>query len=112
MRGNLCVVLHGRELRVRQLRVRQLRLRQLRLRHLYCLNGCRLHGRKKPPQVADVKQRKPVNISAVVTLDAIKLENPNPILGLHVHGLPLAHIKREIPFIKLTHHQIHPQIRG
>ena len=48
-----------------------------------------LHGRKKPPQVADVKQRKPVNISAVVILVAIKLENPNPILGLHVHGLPL-----------------------
>ena len=69
-----------------------------------------LHGRKKNPQVADVKRRKPVEV--VVTPDAIKLENPNPILGLHVHGLPLAHIKREIPFIKLTHHQIHPQIRG
>ena len=71
-----------------------------------------LHGRKKTPQAADVKQRKPVEVAAVVTLGAIKLENPNPILRLDVHGLPLAHIKREIPFIKLTHHQIHPQIRG
>ena len=107
MRGNLCVVLHGRELRIRQLRIRH-----LRLRHLYCLNGCRLYLRKKTPQAADVKQRKPVEVAVVLTLVAIKLENPNPILGLHVHGLPLAHIKCEIPFVKLTHHQIHPQIRG
>lgn len=102
MRGNLCVVLHGRQLRVRHLRVRHLRVRQLGIRYLYSLNSCRLlHGRQKTPQAADVKQRKPVEV-AVVKPVAIKLENPNPILGLHIHRITLAHIKCKIPFIKLT----------